>query len=615
VSNDGTIYVGSNSNKFYAIHSNGTTKWVFSTGDKLWSSPAIDVDGTVYVGSEDGKLYAINPDGTQRWSYTTGDWITSSPAIGSDGTIYVGSWDFNLYALNPNGSLRWSFPTDGDIHFASPALGADGTIYIGTRTWRGTRAYDGKVYAIAPDGMLKWSFHTGIIHSTPAIAADGTIYLGDCDHRFYALNPDGTLKWHYTTGDSIYSSAAIGKDGTIYVGSGDSYFYALRPDGTLRWRYRAGDRIWSSPAIGSDYTVYVGSDDQKLYAIGEPGRINVPDDCSTIQAAINAASDGYAIIVSPGTYYENVVVNRSISLYPAEANTTISGGNETSTIELRANNVSISGFNIVSFHNLGLVLNDTTNSEVINNQINAGSGTGILIIGGGYNTLLNNSIASCTSYGIVVERSHGNVIRRNSMNPHQYSILLSNSNYNYIVQNEFRVHWSVITISLWGSHNNTIERNHLVDDGYQFSPYMELADSRDNRIFHNNFHGLNCGVYLDVNSTDNVWDNGYEGNYWCDFNGTDLDGDGVGDTGLPWKSIDYYPLINPHWHPADVNRDRVIDIFDAVHFGIAYQSTPTDSAWDPRCDIAEPHGFIDIFDVVLMAINYYREYQGEAYEP
>jgi outer membrane protein assembly factor BamB len=36
-------------------------KWEFSTGGYVRSSPAIGVDGTVYVGSDDARVYAIGP--------------------------------------------------------------------------------------------------------------------------------------------------------------------------------------------------------------------------------------------------------------------------------------------------------------------------------------------------------------------------------------------------------------------------------------------------------------------------------------------------------------------------------------------------------------------------
>ena len=64
------------------------------------SSPAIGSDGTVYVGSRTNKLYAINgKSGVKLWEFETGDIVDSSPAIGSDGTVYVGSMDKKLYAI------------------------------------------------------------------------------------------------------------------------------------------------------------------------------------------------------------------------------------------------------------------------------------------------------------------------------------------------------------------------------------------------------------------------------------------------------------------------------------------------------------------------------------
>ena len=40
----------------------GVKLWEFETGGFVLSSPAIGSDGTVYVGSEDHKLYAIKTD-------------------------------------------------------------------------------------------------------------------------------------------------------------------------------------------------------------------------------------------------------------------------------------------------------------------------------------------------------------------------------------------------------------------------------------------------------------------------------------------------------------------------------------------------------------------------
>jgi outer membrane protein assembly factor BamB len=81
----------------------GTVLWEFKTGESEYgvsSSPAIGSDGTVYVGSDDDKLYAINgKSGVKLWEFETGGNVFSSPAIGSDGTVYVGSDDKKLYAI------------------------------------------------------------------------------------------------------------------------------------------------------------------------------------------------------------------------------------------------------------------------------------------------------------------------------------------------------------------------------------------------------------------------------------------------------------------------------------------------------------------------------------
>ncbi|MCX5888514.1 MAG: PQQ-binding-like beta-propeller repeat protein [Deltaproteobacteria bacterium] len=36
--------------------------WAFATGSSISSSPALGTDGTIYVGSDDNKLYAVYGD-------------------------------------------------------------------------------------------------------------------------------------------------------------------------------------------------------------------------------------------------------------------------------------------------------------------------------------------------------------------------------------------------------------------------------------------------------------------------------------------------------------------------------------------------------------------------
>ena len=80
----------SNTNAAKSKTTAGDKLWEFETEGFVESSPAIGSDGTVYVGSNDKKLYAINgKTGGKLWEFVTGELVGSSPAIGSDGTVYV----------------------------------------------------------------------------------------------------------------------------------------------------------------------------------------------------------------------------------------------------------------------------------------------------------------------------------------------------------------------------------------------------------------------------------------------------------------------------------------------------------------------------------------------
>jgi len=269
---DGTIYFGGCDendgqfyDKIYALDPNGSLKWSYDTDDVIDSSPAISADGTIYIGCYNGKLYAVNQTGLLKWSYQGEGCIYSSPVLDSEGTIYFACESGKTYALNPDGTLKWSYTAYGGI-YSSPAISDDKVIYIGSE--------DGCLYALNPNGQFKWKYQTDYcIYSSPAIDAQGIIYIGSYDSKIYALKPDGTLKWSYTTGDSIEASPAIGSDGTIYIGSLDCMIYALNPDGTLKWSYTAGDSFYSSPAIDKDGTIYIGCADNKIYALGPEGTI------------------------------------------------------------------------------------------------------------------------------------------------------------------------------------------------------------------------------------------------------------------------------------------------------------------------------------------------------
>ena len=327
VAADGSVLVGSQDNKVYAVARDGTLKWSYATGDIIFSSPAVAHDGTIYIGSDDDHLYAmtpagaaarprwivqmgacpqrvgigpeasrcdvdagptigpdgviytggdgvyaINPDGSLRWHFVTGGHVSSAPAVLSDGTVVAGSQDDILYAIAPNGQKRWDFRAGADVE-SSPAIGDDGTIYVGSD--------DHKLYALGPDGVMRWAFTTGADVRASAAIGNGVIYIGSFDAQLYAVRLDGTLAWTFRTGDRIVSSALVDSHGAVLFGSQDDRLYCLEPDGHLRWSVELGGDVDSSPTLAADGTIFVGSDDHKLYALRAPNGAAAADGVSS----------------------------------------------------------------------------------------------------------------------------------------------------------------------------------------------------------------------------------------------------------------------------------------------------------------------------------------------
>ena len=300
IGSDGTIYIGSHDNTFYAINPDGTEKWKFEVGEPeygsaydtrkgILSSPAVAEDGTIYFSSLSDYFIALNFDGTEKWRFklaiSTDTW--TSPLIDPDGTIYTGSsMDYQqdikdddtgpkgkLFAINSDGTEKWSFSRDTNVA-SSPSIGSDGTIYIGNYV---PMTDVGRIYAINQDGTEKWHFDTdSLVESSVTVDKNGVLYTGTLGGKVYAINSDGTEKWNFQTGDGVSAIPAIGKDGTVYVGSWDAYFYAINPDGSEKWKYKTPDcyeAIVASAAIGGDGTIYIGTGIGIFYAFNPDGTV------------------------------------------------------------------------------------------------------------------------------------------------------------------------------------------------------------------------------------------------------------------------------------------------------------------------------------------------------
>ncbi|MGB9694131.1 MAG: hypothetical protein ACPLYF_04740, partial [Fervidobacterium sp.] len=78
-------------------------------------------------------------------------------------------------------------------------------------------------------------------------------------------------------------------------------------------------------------------------------KVIVPDDYPKIQWAVDNATDGDTIFVRSGPpYYENIVIDKSITLIGEDRNSTIIDGSETGSVIFikTANNVNVQNFTL-----------------------------------------------------------------------------------------------------------------------------------------------------------------------------------------------------------------------------------------------------------------------------
>jgi parallel beta-helix repeat protein len=239
---------------------------------------------------------------------------------------------------------------------------------------------------------------------------------------------------------------------------------------------------------------------------------------------------------------------------------------------------SIVGNNITNNDYGGIWLDSSSNNNsIVENNI-TNNDYGIYLESSSNNSIVGNMFAND---GLVVWYSYGNVVEDNFVNGKPLvcfegasGVKIENAGQvividcdNINVENLNLSHTS-IGIELWNTTNTKITGNNVANNwhgiwlcyssnnsvvGNNITANNEdgiyLWYSSNNVIYHNNFVNNTQQMFIGTPGYANVWDYGYHsgGNFWSDYNGTDANSNGIGDTPyvIDADNADNYPFMVP----------------------------------------------------------------------
>jgi len=216
---------------------------------------------------------------------------------------------------------------------------------------------------------------------------------------------------------------------------------------------------------------------------------------ATIQEALNADATlaGHTIRVDAGVYYENVVVDKSVSLVGEDKfSTIIDGGGLGNVIHVRANRVNVTGFTVrnSTFGCSGIYV-DHSNGDNISRNIARNNYNGIYVYGSADDTVEDNDVLG-NEYGIHLYGSSNNNILGNNASGNMNGIHLDVSSNNTLSDNNV---WSNAWngIYLYGSGNNTLSDNSVRSN---VGRGVRLHYSSDNTLLGNVVSSNKYGIIL-----------------------------------------------------------------------------------------------------------------------
>ena len=302
-----------------------------------------------------------------------------------------------------------------------------------------------------------------------------------------------------------------------------------------------------------------------------------PNNYTTINEALQDASNGDTIFVYPGIYHERLSIKKSINLIGKNRNTTIIDGRVYDVVTILADSVIISGFtiqnsgsganwesgiNVQSSYNTiidsiitknydGILIEDSNHNVIAHNVITENYDDGIHSrYSNSYNNHIFSNIITYNKYTGIrfsgVGKSYNNNISGNILSNNDDGICafeLSNSN----ISGNILSNSGGISLSDHSNSNYIYGNSIIPDERHSNAIYLEF--SFYNRITHNNFmKDSKASFYFSYfyKPSTNNWDGNYWGRprilpkpivgWWAPF---------------LWLNFDWHPALKPyrnsHW--------------------------------------------------------------------
>ena len=229
---------------------------------------------------------------------------------------------------------------------------------------------------------------------------------------------------------------------------------------------------------------------------------------------------------------------------------------------------------------------DVSNVTIRNFRIE-GFSKGITFSNSSYNNIIGNSITECREDPVwLLSCSYSNIAENNITGNNMNGVYLRRSDNNSIANNSIAKNGAGICLSI-STNNKFVGNNDTLN-----AIGIVLSNASKNYFYLNNFVNNTNQLYIwTEEQVPNFWDNGEAGNFWSNYNGTDANGDGVGDSPFIVDTVEATNITL--WHSATLGNQQ--DSFPLMALNVG-QELPLPT------NVPHPNNKLYSIEVYILAI-------------